>query len=543
MEPAWRCIYPMKKMNVLIVDDQINVVSGVMFGVHWDHLWIEQVYKAYNAYEAKQILQEKQVDIMLCDIEMPVENGLSLLAWCRKQKMDVETIFLTAHADFLYAKEAVALGSFDYILQPARYEEIEEAVGRAAEKIRRKQRVNEDSRYGQLLKNKKGFVLGAMLADLFSEDRNVVEMARQNLGEMGIRVAEDSRMCLMDVVRWGKGLENWDQALLYDTISNVLEELFYPYAWKAFLYQQEKGIYYALLCADNGEQLNEESLHHQLERFQITFRKFFDCEFAIYYGALDSQQAICDLVRTLKKAGQNNVGRKEGIHNVQEKRQTEREAEEHYCENWVQLLENELYDTVVKDASDTLQRLAVEDQLNSRNLMRFYQKSMGAIYLVLQKLNMDMDQLFPEEETMQRAMSAYTYTEDTLWLVKYVTARLHELRNTESGKETQIDEIFQYIRSHMDEDIKRDDIADAIHLNANYISALFKNKTGMSLKEYIISEKMTLARNMVRETALPISVIAMKVGYTNFSHFSQSYKKINGVSPTEDREDTVHTIE
>lgn len=237
------------------------------------------------------------------------------------------------------------------------------------------------------------------------------------------------------------------------------------------------------------------------------------------------------------------MGRKEGIYNVQESKQKEREAEEHYCGNWVQLLENELYDTVVKDASDTLQRLAAEDQLNSKNLMRFYQKIMGVIYLVLQKLNMDMEQLFPEEETMQRVMSAYTYTEDTLWLVKYVTARLHELRNTESGKETQIDEIFQYIRSHMDEDIKRDDIADAVHLNANYISALFKNKTGMSLKEYIISEKMTLARNMVRETALPISVIAMKVGYTNFSHFSQSYKKINGVSPTEDREETGHTTE
>lgn len=175
-----------------------------------------------------------------------------------------------------------------------------------------------------------------------------------------------------------------------------------------------------------------------------------------------------------------------------------------------------------------MQRLAAEDQLNSKNLMRFYQKIMGVIYLVLQKLNMDMEQLFPEEEIMQRAMSAYAYTEDTLWLVKYVTARLHELRNTESGKETQIDEIFQYIRSHMDEDIKRDDIADAVHLNANYISALFKNKTGMSLKEYIISEKMTLARNMVRETALPISVIAMKVGYTNFSHFPRAIRRSTG---------------
>ena len=135
----------MKNINVLIVDDQINVVSGVMFGVHWDRLGISQIYKAYNAYEAKQVLLEKPVDIMLCDIEMPVENGLSLLAWCRKQEMDVETIFLTAHADFLYAKEAVALGSFDYILQPARYEEIEDAVRRATEKIRMKQRVNEDA--------------------------------------------------------------------------------------------------------------------------------------------------------------------------------------------------------------------------------------------------------------------------------------------------------------------------------------------------------------------------------------------------------------
>lgn len=291
----------MEKMNVLIVDDQINVVSGVMFGVHWDRLGISQIYKAYNAYEAKQVLLEKQVDIMLCDIEMPVENGLSLLAWCRKQEMDVETIFLTAHADFLYAKEAVALGSFDYILQPARYEEIEDAVGRATEKIRMKQRVNEDSRYGQLLKNKKGVVLGAMLADLFSEEKNDVEIAMRNLEEIGICVTENSRLSLLDVVRWGKGLENWDQTLLYDTISNVLEELFYPYAWKALLCQQEKGIYYVLLCTDSAAELNEESMYHQMERFQITFQKFFDCGVAIYYGALEDRQAVWELVRILKK--------------------------------------------------------------------------------------------------------------------------------------------------------------------------------------------------------------------------------------------------
>ena len=119
-------------------------------------------------------LLEKPVDIMLCDIEMPVENGLSLLAWCRKREMDVETIFLTAHADLPVCRKRLwRWEDFDYILQPARYEEIEDAVGRATEKIRMKQRVNEDSRYGQLLKNKKGVVLGAMLANYVSRRRRM----------------------------------------------------------------------------------------------------------------------------------------------------------------------------------------------------------------------------------------------------------------------------------------------------------------------------------------------------------------------------------
>lgn len=524
-------------MNVLIVDDQINVVSGVLFGVHWNLLGVEQVYKAYNAYEAKQVLQEKHVDIMLCDIEMPVENGLSLLTWCRECDMDVETIFLTAHADFMYAKEAVALGSFDYILQPARYEEIEDAVRRAMEKIRQKKSVDENSQYGRFLKKRKGMVVGAILADLFSEEVQAVQDAARNLEELGIHIGSKSKLCLLDVVKWGKGLEKWDLTLLYDTMANVLDELFYPYAWKSLLYQEAKGLCFVILYSDGFAELNDESLRNQLIRFQGIFSKFFDSDVAAYYSEMEHFEEIPELTKLLRQADLDNVERKAGVYSEQKKSISTGDNREHFCENWENLLENGLYDAVVKDAIDTLNTMSIESRLNSKSLRRFYQKIMGVIYLMADKFNYDMDTLFPAEEDMQRALTAYTYTEDTLWLVKYITAKLNELRNSDAGRETQIDEIYQYIRSHINEDIKRDDLADVVHLNANYISAMFKNKTGMSLKEYIISEKMTLARKMVRETSLPISVIAMKVGYSNFSHFSQSYKKINGVSPTEDREE------
>ena len=65
---------------------------------------------------------------------MPIQNGLELFRWVKSHYPNVECIFLTSHSDFEYVQEALKLGGFDYILQPARYEEIEETIRRAIEK-------------------------------------------------------------------------------------------------------------------------------------------------------------------------------------------------------------------------------------------------------------------------------------------------------------------------------------------------------------------------------------------------------------------------
>lgn len=115
-------------MTVLLVDDQISILSGLISGIDWNALGVDAVRTAGNAAQAKKILGQEQVDVLLCDIEMPGENGLTLLRWARSKGMDLVCVFLTSHADFLYAKEAIQLGCFDYILQPARYEDIQGAV-------------------------------------------------------------------------------------------------------------------------------------------------------------------------------------------------------------------------------------------------------------------------------------------------------------------------------------------------------------------------------------------------------------------------------
>lgn len=77
---------------------------------------------------------------MLCDIEMPGASGLELLRAIRKTDKELACIFLTCHASFTYAQEAISLGCMDYILKPAPYDLIEEKVKKVCTELQKKKR-------------------------------------------------------------------------------------------------------------------------------------------------------------------------------------------------------------------------------------------------------------------------------------------------------------------------------------------------------------------------------------------------------------------
>lgn len=128
-------------MKILIVDDQPDVVKGILSGVNWERVGVDAAFGAHSGEEAKQVLQEEHIDILLCDIEMPGENGLEFFSWVRERYQDVKCIFLTAHADFTYAQKALKLEAADYLLQPASYAGVESSILRVSERIREEQLV------------------------------------------------------------------------------------------------------------------------------------------------------------------------------------------------------------------------------------------------------------------------------------------------------------------------------------------------------------------------------------------------------------------
>ena len=79
-------------MKVLLVDDEKLALDGLRMVTEVQKDLVDQVFTASSAAEAKKILEEEVIDVVVTDIEMPMGSGLSLLRWLREEKIDIECI-------------------------------------------------------------------------------------------------------------------------------------------------------------------------------------------------------------------------------------------------------------------------------------------------------------------------------------------------------------------------------------------------------------------------------------------------------------------
>lgn len=106
----------------------------------------------------------------------------------------------------------------------------------------------------------------------------------------------------------------------------------------------------------------------------------------------------------------------------------------------------------------------------------------------------------------------------------------------ESGSRKIVADVLEHIHEHYAEEIWVESVADAFFLSADYLNALFKGQTGVSLMKYIIGYRMDRAKDMLRSTHRRIADIAGSVGYADVSYFCKIYKKHTGLSPSQYRE-------
>lgn len=113
----------MKKLRVLLVDDEIMIREGFKRLFDWEAHDCEVVGEAADGMEALAQIDNLKPDIAIMDINIPIMNGLKVIQLCRIKHPNMAFVIVSGYDDFAYCREALRMQITDYILKPVNYEE------------------------------------------------------------------------------------------------------------------------------------------------------------------------------------------------------------------------------------------------------------------------------------------------------------------------------------------------------------------------------------------------------------------------------------
>ncbi len=410
-------------MNVLLVDDQEVIVNSLKEGLDWKNLGVEQVYTATNSYEAKFLIMNHQIDLLITDIEMPEEDGVALAEWVSEYSQEIVIVFLTSHPNFQYAREGVRLHVFDYLLQPVRFSELEQLVKLAGKQVWKIQANQEERRSSRFNRRHRNAVFDSLVLRCLSNREEDVLETWQSLEKLYEEKhgGAAAYLVLLQVHQWESVQKKWADELLRTALSNILAEAFEGEQGEVGIANIEAGNYWGFLFVKEP------------------------------VAPEDFRKRIALFLRQVNGLGAFQVS---GVAN----------------------------DSPVKKLGSTLREL-------------------------------------------KKRMLAAPKPGEILW----------EDVSERQGSDP-VEQAVSFIRDHLQSKLSRQDVADQVHLNPEYLSKLFRRETGLSLKDFILTEKMKKAATLLADSNLPISLVASKVGFDNLSHFSRTFQNYYQTSPKDYRQ-------
>ncbi len=141
-------------------------------------------------------------------------------------------------------------------------------------------------------------------------------------------------------------------------------------------------------------------------------------------------------------------------------------------------------------------------------------------------------------QRVEKLTSQSAITNLQFHMITEFTERVGRLRQSDGASKLRL-AAMNYVQQHLSEPIKTADLAKELFLSRTYLSAKFKEETGETLTDFILGEKTTEAKRLLRYSDRSISAIGAYLGFSSPGHFSRVFKKYTGITPNEYRERSV----
>ncbi|MFD0696154.1 helix-turn-helix domain-containing protein [Paenibacillus sp. GCM10027628] len=527
--------------TALLVDDEIFAIKGMISGVNWDRLCIHEVYEAYHAATAKERLLQSHIDVMICDIEMPDETGLELVEWVKSNKPEVVVLFLTCHADFAFAQKAIHLGSYDYLLKPVIFGELEQVLQGALDSIQERRELKETAehlkKYQSMWEHKKTALIERFWQDILCQRLLPNEATLRSAFEeyqLPLEAHSHVTLILISVEQWEKHLSARDEEIMSFALRNAAEEMIIGSTNRGHVVEDNRGNMIVMLYSNSAASGREEELSETCLRYMQACRQYLYCQLSCYISEVVPLRDIMKSYHSLLEWEHKNVVQQNRVMFYRDYRNPQQEGLPSISlMDWADWFEKgdreKLFELVEQQVVAFGER-----QVTIETLEAFYHGFLQVVYYVLHRKGLPAQMLYKDRAMSDAAVVTKSLSLLEQWM-KQMIGNVTGLLFSKRPPNSIVQKIKDYIASHLDVDFTREDLAEYVFLNPAYISRLFKAETELSLSDYILQERMHKASELLLETDQPVSQIAVNLGYGNFSYFARMFKRVYGVTPQEYR--------
>jgi YesN/AraC family two-component response regulator len=205
---------------------------------------------------------------------------------------------------------------------------------------------------------------------------------------------------------------------------------------------------------------------------------------------------------------------------------------------WTKLLENNQFSLLEENIFSYLNFNISINRLNLESLCEFHQQLTKIFFIYSYQQNIDIMGLFTDEYNYNEYMNSFKDVKSLKKGISFIVNAIAIASSADDSKDD-VQRAKEYILANISNDISVKDVADYVHLSPEYFSKLFKKETGENVKNYILRIKVDAAKDLLENPNIPVSMVASELGYSNFSHFTQMFKKHENVTPSEYRKQSL----
>ncbi|CCC57991.1 MULTISPECIES: response regulator [Caloramator] len=524
-------------LKILIVDDEYLVLDSLKMIISKNFEDVKVIGTASSGREAIEKAIELKPDAIFMDIHMPGIDGIEAIRQIKAANNDVFFVILTAYEYFDYAKEALNLGVFEYLLKPINKSKVIETISKLSAAVENKRR---NFLIEVELKDKINKIIPFLEAQFVSYKMfNVGTLNEVQFyeGIFNMDLKHGYAMCILfsdfedrGKVESLKGRQ--DKQNFYDLLKIKLKGL-----TNCLIGRPLSDRIVAFIPVNEAENINDikDKSVKLGKRLTEKLMGSTDIKFKIGIGRVYDLEGF---PRSCSEAYLAAATKTDGIIIHYEDIPLNLQSSYDYNSNIENLFLNSIITGNFNEAHEIFKEIFV--WLNSiylEDIDRIKAKLIELVFLIERAVSQRIDNFSDiKQKVILSLLKISNGIELRMQFLQFISDLAYQIQNSKNGNiDGIVSKVLEYINKNYHQDISLHDIAKSVNLSYHYLSKIFKDKIGKGFIEYLTELRIEKSMQLLINQNLSIKEICQQIGYSDPNYYCKAFKRVTGMTPTEYR--------